>query len=34
VRQPNCRFNTDKNAPHFCRLTWALGFLNDTLGVV
>jgi hypothetical protein len=24
--QPNCRFNADKNAPHFCRLTWALGF--------
>jgi hypothetical protein len=24
--QPNCRFNTDKNASHFCRLTWALGF--------
>ena len=23
--QPNCRFNTDKNASHFCRLTWALG---------
>jgi hypothetical protein len=22
---PNCRFNADKNAPHFCRLTWALG---------
>jgi hypothetical protein len=24
--QPNCRFNADKNASHFCRLTWALGF--------
>ncbi len=22
--EPNCRFNADKNAPHFCRLTWAL----------
>ena len=25
IHQPNCRFNADKNAPHFCRLTWALG---------
>jgi hypothetical protein len=25
AHQPNCRFNADKNAPHFCRLTWALG---------
>ena len=23
---PNSAFNTDKNASHFCRLTWALGF--------
>jgi hypothetical protein len=22
----NWRFNADKNAPHFCRLTLALGF--------
>ena len=22
--QPNCRFNADKNTPHFCRLTLAL----------
>ena len=38
VPQPNCRFNADKNAPHFCRLTWALGFsqtqaLNDSSGI-
>jgi hypothetical protein len=28
---PNCRFNADKNAPHFCRLTWALGFMKTTI---
>jgi len=28
----NWRFNADKNAPHFCRLTWALGLIkyNDS----
>ncbi len=25
---PNWRFNADKNAPHFCRLTWALTLSN------
>jgi hypothetical protein len=30
--QPNCRFNADKNAPHFCRLTWALGNTNSLAG--
>jgi hypothetical protein len=28
---PNCRFNADKNAPHFCRLTLALGLFKEIL---
>lgn len=27
--QHRCRFNADKNAPHFCRLTWALGVIPN-----
>ncbi len=33
AHQPNCRFNTDKNASHFCRLTWALGFLARSMKI-
>jgi len=29
--QPNCRFNADKNAPHFCRLTRALDLMKSIL---
>jgi hypothetical protein len=28
---PNCRFNTDNNASHYCRLTWALGLSKNPL---